>query len=296
MWVTFAIVSMLSLGFYDVFKKLALNRNNVFMVLFLNTMFCTLFMLPVLVSGFLSGTYHFTNLHHHGLMLIKAMIVTTSWLLGYFAIKNLPLTIQGSINALRPVLVLIGAVIIFDEGSRINALQWLGIALGIVSLVWIGFIGRREGVSVKSRLWFLSGLFSVVLWAVSGLYDKWLMNNGFHPLDVEAWYSFYQFLIMLVLIAVIGRWVNRISRDRFHWRWSILWISLFIAIADLTYFYALSSPEALVSVASMIRRGSALVAFFYGIFVLHEKNIRLKIIDQCVLILGVTFMILGSLL
>lgn len=296
MWVAFAIVSMLSLGFYDVFKKLALERNNVFWVLFLNTVFCTLFMLPVLVKGFIDGSYSFNNWHNHGLMLVKAAIVTSSWLLGYFAIKNLPLTLQGSINALRPVLVLVGAIIIFDEGSRINALQWIGIALGVVSLAWIGFIGRREGVTLKNSLWLLSGLLSVVLWAASGLYDKWLMSHGFHPLEVEAWYSFYQFVIMLVVVAVVGRRFNSIGHDRFQWRWSILLISVFIAVADLTYFYALSAPEALVSVASMIRRGSALVAFFYGIFVLHERNVRLKIIDQSLLIIGVTLMILGSVL
>ena len=44
----------------------------------------------------------------------------------------------------------------------------------------------------------------------------------------------------------------------------------------------------------MLRRGSALVAFCYGIFILHEKDVKLKIIDQCILILGVFFLILGS--
>ena len=292
MWVLFAIVSMLSLGLYDVFKKVALEKNNVFAVLFLNTLFCTAFMLPVMVYHACDGTYDTFSLHSHLLMIVKAAIVTTSWLLGYFAIKNLPLTIQSSINALRPVLVLVGALIIFSE--RPNCLQWCGIALGFLSLAWIGFIGAREGVSFKNSKWLLFGLLSVILWAASGLYDKWLMSNGFHPLDVEAWYSFYQLVIMLVLVVITGRWFNRHSPDRFKWRWSILLISVFIAVADITYFYALSHHDALVSVASMIRRGSALVAFFYGIFVLHETNVRLKVIDQCILIAGVVLMILGS--
>ena len=292
MWVAFAILSTLSLGFYDVFKKLALDRNNVFVVLLLNTLFCTLFVSPVLVWGISGGSFIHSDLQDHLHMFLKSCIVTTSWLLGYYAIKHLPLTVQSSINALRPVLVLVGALIIFSE--RPNLLQWCGIALGFVSLLWIGFIGSREGFSLKNSRWLWFGLLSVLLWAVSGLYDKWLMNSGFHPLEVEAWYSFYQFLIMLVLLAVVGRWFTRRSSDRFQWRWSILLISVFIAVADTSYFYALQQPEALVSVASMIRRGSALVAFFYGVFMFKEKNVRLKIVDQCVLILGVLLMILGS--
>ncbi len=292
MWVAFAIMSTLSLGFYDVFKKLALDRNNVFVVLLLNTLFCTLFVSPVMVWGISGGSFIHSDFHDHLHMFLKSCIVTTSWLLGYYAIKHLPLTVQSSINALRPVLVLVGALIIFSE--RPNVLQWCGIALGFVSLLWVGFIGSREGFTLKNSRWLWYGLLSVLLWAASGLYDKWLMNSGFHPLEVEAWYSFYQFVIMLVLLAVVGRWFTRHSSHRFQWRWSILLISVFIAVADTTYFFALQQADALVSVASMIRRGSALVAFFYGVFMFKEKNVRLKIVDQCVLILGVALMIIGS--
>ena len=45
----------------------------------------------------------------------------------------------------------------------------------------------------------------------------------------------------------------------------------------------------------MIRRGSSLVAFFFGVLVLKEKNLRLKIIDQVILIAGMTLIIIGSL-
>ena len=143
MWIAFAVISSLSLGFYDVFKKRALEGNNVFMVLFLNTLFCTLFMSPVLASMLTGGTaYGRLDLAEHPLIMLKSVIVTASWLLGYWVIKKLPLTITGSVNALRPVLVLAGALVLFGEAP--NALQWAGIALSFVSLVWVGFIGTRE--------------------------------------------------------------------------------------------------------------------------------------------------------
>lgn len=290
MWIVLAIVSSISLGFYDIVKKLALEGNNVFHVLFLNTFFCTLFMSPVLVYTLGDMQGNFVHPLSHLYLFIKAVIVTASWLLGYFAIKNLPLTIQSSINAVRPILVLVGALIIFGECP--GPLQWVGIVLGFVSLVWVGFIGHKEGFSLKSNKWLWAGLASVLLWAASGLYDKFLMLH-FKPLNVEAWYSFYQLLIMTVVMLLLKS--SKKAFDKFQWRWSILLISIFICVADLTYFMCLSEPGSMVSIASMIRRCSALVAFVYGVVVLHEGDLKLKVIDQCLLIAGVLCMVIGSL-
>ncbi len=55
MWIVLAIVSALCLGVYDVFKKLSLNANNVLIVLFLNTLFSSLLMAPIIVSGLVDG-------------------------------------------------------------------------------------------------------------------------------------------------------------------------------------------------------------------------------------------------
>lgn len=291
MWILFAVISSLSLGFYDVFKKMALDRNNVLMVLFLNTLFCTLYMSPALVYTLNDMYGNFVKPMSHVYIFIKSVIVTSSWLLGYYAIKHLPLTIQGSINALRPVLVLLGAIIIFDEQP--NLLQWAGIVLGFISLLWVGFIGHREGYTFSRNKWLWAGFTSVLLWAASGLYDKFLLMH-FKPINVEAWYSFYQLVIMTVVMLVV-KCVAR-EKAKFEWRWSILLISLFICAADLCYFFALYEPDGMVSITSMIRRGSALVSYFYGIIVLHErKNLRLKIFDQLLLIAGMACMIFGSL-
>lgn len=290
MWITFALISLVSLGFYDIFKKLALDGNNMFAVLFVNTLLCTLFMSPVIVSGIADGTYGFQQPQDHLYIIVKSLIVTTSWLLGYSAMKHLPLTIAGSINALRPIMVLVGAIIIYSE--RPGAMQWTGIIMGFGSLLFIGFIGSREGLTKKNSRWIIYGLASMLLWAVSGLYDKFLLRR-FTPLSVEAWYSFYQFVIMLMVLAVTTRF--HLSDDKFKWNWSILLISIFITAADLSFFYALKSPGSMVSIVSMIRRGSAVVTFIYGVLFLHERNVRLKFVDMGILVVGMTLIILGSL-
>ena len=290
MWSLLAIASALCLGVYDIFKKLSLNGNNVLTVLFLNTLFGALLMSPVIYDCLIDGNVGLGNTATgHFYILIKSFIVLTSWLLGYFGLKHLPLTIAGPINATRPVMVLVGAMLIF--GERLNLMQWGGVVLGISSLYLISRIGGKEGISIKHNLWLWLSFGAMIMGAVSGLYDKYLLRH-YDPLEVQAWYSFYQFVIMGVTIAVI----KKVKKDNapFQWRWTIPCIAIFLTIADIAYFYSLSIDDSMISVVSMIRRGSVIVSFLFGVVILHEKNVKLKIIDLSVLLVGLGLLVLGS--
>ena len=291
MWLILALCSALGLGFYDIMKKLSVRDNNVPGVLLLNTIFGTLLMSPVIIGGLMHGYYGLGNtVTGHLLIGLKAVIVLSSWILGYFAIKHLPLTIQGPINATRPVMVLVGALIIF--GERLNLLQWAGILLGFASLFFISRIGSKEGFSLRSSKWLWMSIGATTLGAISALYDKYLL--GFYkPLEVQAWYSLYQACLMGLLVFALGRW-HTAGATPLQWRWSILGISIFLTAADLAYFYSLSMPDSMISVVSMIRRGSVLVSFAYGVLVPHDRHVREKLIDLGVLLLSLGLLVAGS--
>ena len=161
MWLSLAFASAALLGLYDAAKKKALTGNAVLPVLLLNTFFCSLFFLPAILSaecgfGWFDGTVLESScgtLRAHGLVVLKSAIVLTSWIFGYFGMKHLPLTIVGPINATRPVLVLLGALLIF--GERLNASQWAGVLLALVSLFLLGRSSRREGVDFAHNRWIL---------------------------------------------------------------------------------------------------------------------------------------------
>ena len=291
MWVLLATLSALCLGFYDVMKKLSVERNNVLGVLFLNTAFGALFMLPVIIAGLVHGNYGLGGtLTGHGFILIKSVIVLSSWLLGYASIKHLPLTIAGPVNASRPVLVLVGALIIF--GERLNLWQWASVLLGFWSLFFISRLGGKEGFSLKSSRWVWMAIGATSLGAISALYDKYLLTR-FEPLEVQAWYSLYQLVIMGVTLFIIMK-ATKVTTP-LRWRWTIPFISVFLTVADIAYFYSLSLEGSMIAVVSMIRRGSVIVSFFYGVIALHEKNIKLKIIDLTFLLIGLTMLVIGSL-
>ena len=106
MWLLLAFLSATLLGFYDVFKKKALKDNAVLPVLFFNTLFSSLIFLPfILLSAFAPGVLGGTMLdvpvvgwEVHKFIIIKSFIVLSSWILGYFGMKHLPITIVGPIK------------------------------------------------------------------------------------------------------------------------------------------------------------------------------------------------------
>ena len=291
MWIILAICSAVGLGFYDVMKKLSVRDNNVPIVLLLNTLFGTALMSPVIFNNIAGGGIGLGNSYvGHLQILLKAVIVLSSWILGYFAIKHLPLTIQGPINASRPVLVLVGALLFF--GERLNWVQWGGIALVFLSLYMISRIGSHDGFDIKHSKWIWLSIGATMLGAVSALYDKYLLKL-YEPTEVQAWYSLYQCVLMALVVVILRS--KGLARDKFKWRWTILGISLFLTAADLCYFYSLSQPGAMISVVSMIRRGSVLVSFGYGVAVLGERrDLKSKLIDLGILLLSLLLLIIGS--
>lgn len=298
MWLTLAFTSAALLGFYDAAKKQSLTGNAVLPVLLLNTLFSALFLLPMIVSaecgfGWFDGTILAASsgtLRAHGLVLLKAVIVLTSWIFGYFAMKHLPITIVGPINATRPVMVLVGAMLIF--GERLNACQWTGVVLTLLSLFLLSRSSRREGVDFAHNVWILCIALAAVMGAVSGLYDKYIMAR-LDPVFVQSWYNLYQLGMMSVVVGILW-WPRRHATTPFHWSWAIPLISVFLSLADFAYLFALRDPDAMISVVSMVRRGSVVVSFLCGAVLFRERNLRSKAVDLAFILVGMFFLWLGS--
>lgn len=298
MWLLLAFLSATLLGFYDAFKKQSLKNNAVLPVLFLNTIFSSLIFLPfVLLSrcapGWLENSIVYVptaGWAEHKYIIIKSFIVLSSWIFGYFGMKHLPLTIVGPINATRPVMVLVGALILF--GERLNPYQWVGVILGIFSFFMLSRSGKKEGIDFKHNKWISFIVMAAVMGAVSGLYDKYLMGR-LNPMLVQSWYNIYQVFIMCPIILLL--WMpKRKESTPFRWSWTIIFISLFLSAADFAYFYALSYEDSMISIVSMVRRGSVLVSFTFGALFFKEKNLKSKAIDLLLVLLGMFFLYLGS--
>ncbi len=304
MWLILAFLSAALLGFYDVFKKKSLKENAVIPVLTLNTLFSSLIFVPFIIlsaQGYLSeDSLFYTHQYgwaEHKYILLKSLIVLASWLFAYFGLKHLPLTIVGPINATRPVMVLIGAMTFFSE--RLNLWQWVGVIIAMIGLYMLSRSSKKEGIDFKHNKWIIFVVLANVLGAVSGLYDKFLMASpenggvGLDKLAVQSWYTFYQFFLMLAMLALLW-WPLRKETTPFRWDWCIILISIFLSAADFAYFYALGLDGAMISIVSMVRRGSVVVSFLFGAMVFREKNLKAKVLDLALVLLSMLFLFIGS--
>lgn len=298
MWLILAFVSAFFLGCYDISKKKAVSENAVIPVLFFNTLFCAILLSPLVVISAvwpetLTGTIGYVpavSPEAHGYIFIKSIIVLTSWVFGYFAVKHLPLTITGPINATRPVMTLLGALFIF--GERLNLYQWVGVIITMVSFFLLSRSGKKEGISFSNNKWIFFMILAAVAGAISGLYDKFLMQK-FSSTAVQFWFNTYQCILMLIVVIVLW-YPKREKTTPFRWKWSIILVSVFLTIADFVYFYALTDPDAMISIVSMVRRSSVLVSFAGGVLFFHEKNLKGKAMDLVLIIVAMFFLYLGT--
>lgn len=303
MWISTAFIAAVLYGFYDSFKKLSLRGNAVLPVLFLNTLFSSLLLVPWLLmskAGMLEGTlFHVDggDWQVHKYILLKSVIVLSSWASGYYALKHLPLTIVGPVNATRPVMVLLGGMLLF--GERLNGYQWTGVFFAALSFYLLGLGGKKEGIDFKSNKWVFLLILSAVIGAASGLYDRYLLapvekgGAGLDRMTVLVWYNIYQSIIMLAVLIFV--WKPQRGKDTpFEWRTAIPLISVFLVLADFVYMYTLEQPDCLVGVVSMIKRASVVVSFLFAAIFLKEKNLRQKAHALLIMLIGMVFLYLGS--
>lgn len=336
MWIVLSFISALCLGCYDISKKIALRENRVIDVLTLSVCISTLFLsVPWCLSRVCPETMTATpfyvpqlDLAAHGLVVVKSMIVLSSWVFAYISLKHLPLSVVSPMQATRPMWTLVGALLLF--GERLNGWQWLGVSLAIGTVFVFSFKNKqtiRDTRHTPAGRYYVALALAILIGACSGLYDKYLMRSYDHN-AVQVYYTFYQAVMMLVVWG-IERGI-RAKREQANWakkeqaNWAkkeqastahptpytlhftpstfhpiqkigvIVLISLFLIVSDNVYMLALRDPDSLIAVVSTIRRGGAVIGFAYGLLFLKEEDPWKKVACMVGILAGLICLAIGS--
>ena len=273
--------SALMLGIYDVFKKQALKNNSVLWVLLAATALSTLFLSPFLSSG---------PVEDHLRLILKAVLVTTSWVSGLIGLKLLPITTVSTLKASRPFFVVLFSIVLF--GEQLNGWQWAGVALALLALTLLSGASKKEGIDFSKSKGVAAMAVSILAGVASALYDKKVVAS-MDPLFLQSWCNFY-ITVLLALCILVKSLRDKENRERFKWDWMLVVIAVFITGADMLYFFALKQDGALLSVISLMRRCSVVVTFVVGAIVFKEKNLKAKSLDLAILLAGIVCLVLGS--
>lgn len=273
--------SALLLGIYDVMKKSALKRNGVLWVLLIATAFSTLLLCPFLKPGSMEDHLH---------LMLKAVLVTTSWVSGLVGIKLLPITTASTLKASRPFFVVLFSILLF--GEQLNGWQWGGVALALVALTLLSLSSKKEGISFAHSKGVAAMVVSILAGVASALYDKAIVVD-MDPLFLQSWANLY-ITIILAICVLVKALHDGAQRERFQWDWLLVGIAIFITGADALYFFALKQEGALLSIISLIRRCSVVVTFVLGAIVFKENKIKEKSIDLAILLAAMGLLLYGS--
>jgi bacterial/archaeal transporter family protein len=296
-WLLLSVLSAVFLGLYDVAKKAALEKNAVLLVLFLCSTSALVLFLPV--AGLSWVAPHWAQ--HHGiyiarmgalghlLVLVKAGIVTLSWVLTFFAIKSLPISLASPIRASAPLFTVLGAIALFGEVP--TRFQAGGIVVIVCAYLAFSIIGRNEGIHFERNRWVWLLLAGTLFGSISGLYDKHLLQAAhLSPMSVQFWFTVYNAAIQGIIVYVVWH-LGRSFKTPFHFRAAIVFVGLLLLLADNVYFRALAADGALVSVVSTIRRSNVVISFAVGSLVFHEQQRGKKAVALIGVLLGVVMLL-----
>ena len=284
-WTAWILLSSFFLALYDLAKKASARNNAVLPVLLCSTCCgCLAFVTGVAVCGKLPEVFANTNGQVLLLAAIKSVIVATSWVFTFYALRTLPITIATPIRASAPALVFIAAFFLYGEiPSWIQAIGMLAVFGGYFVFSWAG---KHEGIDFFRNKAVWSAIAGAGFSALSSIWDKYVFQVRAMP--VETVQFFFQVgLVCVYALILSGQRLLKLPHDRFEFRFTIPFVGILLAAADWLYFKGLAVPEAPISVGSLLRRFSVVITFVLGARFFHETNLKRKALALAAILVGV---------
>lgn len=293
-WVFLVLFYGVAKGARDVIKKKALTRNTVMEVLFVYTFLAFLCCIPEFpqATGGMPTKYYF-------LIGIKSFVIFLAWIFSFKAIDSVPISIYGVLDLSRILFSTAFGVFVLHETIGLN--QAIGFTLVLTGLIALKVypavaMSSKEAVAEKGAVsrkksfekedvrtkYILMILASCLLNAVSGCLDK-VYTKDINPSQLQFWYMLY-LVIFYGLYFVVTR--TKISRSVFKNGWIYL-MSFIFFLADRALFVANQNPASKVTVMTLIKQSSCIVAIAAGKFIFKEKNIGYKLFCAFIIIVGI---------
>ncbi len=282
-------LSALALGLYDVVRKHAVRENSAVDVLLWSSAAGFAAFLAVAGCGGTLADAARATAHQRLLLSGKVALVGASWAAEFLAMRRLPISLAAPVRATAPLWTLLGAIALYGEAP--GPWRALGMLLMVAGYVALAAIGTREGLSWRGREMGLVVL-GTLLGAASALYDKFLLAR-IDPATVQLHFSAGLVLLYgAVWLARRALW-PRAERTPFAWRWTIPLTGALLVLSDALYFRAVAQPGAAISLVSVFRRASAVVAFLAGGLLFRDLNLRRKGLALLLVLAGAALAALG---
>ncbi len=276
-------------GLREICKKKALEKNTVIEVLLVYTFLSFLLVIPQApnATGLNAGQYFW--------IAVKAFVIFVAWMLSFKAIKKLPISMYGILDLSRVLFATLLGIFVLGESVTLNKMIGLVfVSGGLLFLKFNPFAKKQNGeaglpvqgekTKNATTIYIILAFISCMLNAVSGLLDKILMR-GMNSSQLQFWYTLFT-VIYYAIYALATR--AKISRSV----WKNIWIWLLAAgliAMDKALFIANGYAESQVTIMTLIKQSSVIVAIIAGKFVFKEQNIMHKVLCAAIIVIGIIF-------
>lgn len=284
-WTVWILASSLFLALYDLAKKASVRENAVLPVLLCSTC-CgsAAFIAGLWACGRVDAVFASLDGRIVALAAIKAVIVSTSWIFTFCALRTLPITIATPIRASAPALVFLAAFFLYGEiPTLLQSVGMVAVFAGYFAFSWAGKYEHIDFFRNRAVWCAITGAFFS---ALSSVWDKYVFQVAAAPVEAVQFLFQVGLVIVYALLLLLQR-ALRLAHDRFEFRFTIPCVGILLAMADWLYFKGLAIPSAPISVGSLLRRFSVVITFALGAKFFHETNLRRKSLALAAILAGV---------
>lgn len=274
LWVLFIFIYSFLKGSRDAMKKAALKKSSSDEILFFYSLLGFILILPFSGNAFSTpGIYIFYSF-------LKALIVASSWMLAFVALRSMTVSLYGIMDMSRMVFsTLLGVFVLGEEMTLAKALGVIIVTIGLI-------LANSKSDSPKGRVSItvlLAALLNCILNSISGTMDKVLMKSMTSD-QLQFWFMLF-LLILYGLILIVRK--EKVSISTLKGNYWIPLMSLSLVFGDRLLFIANASPESQVTVMTVIKQSSVFVTVLTGWLFFKEKNILFKTLCAIIILSGI---------
>lgn len=291
MWIYLVLLYGILKGTREVVKKKSMEKSTMMEVLLMYTILSFLLVVPTAPKAM--GVQPLIMVF----IALKALAVFTAWILGFMAIKKMPVSMYGILDLSRVLFsTILGLTVLSEDMGRF---QIIGLSLVCIGLLMLKLKIPHKGSTQEGMkntdstekvapLMVIFALISCLLNAVSGTMDKILMRHV-NSTQLQFWFMLFLVLFYALYCLIKKEKIRVKGCLKNYWIWIL---AILFVIGDKALFVANQSPDSKVTIMTLLKQSGCIVTIFAGKIIFKEKNIVHKLICALVIIAGIVIAVL----
>ncbi|MBE7045635.1 MAG: DMT family transporter [Ruminococcaceae bacterium] len=280
LWVIFIVLYGVFKGIREPIKKKILETNDL-----LSTLFAYTFLGFLMTVPFARGVF---SIDAKTLLLIavKSLVIFVAWIGAFVSVKKLSVSFYSVMDMSRVIFSTLLGVIFLHEKLTVKGI--ISLLLVVTGLYLVNRKKDSDSRDVDNRyVWIM--LLACLLNGISGTMDKYLMTTGaVNSIQLQFWFMLMLSAMYYIYIRTRGEKPDIMGCAKNPY---IYILSFLLVAGDRLLFVANSYEASQVTVMTLIKQSSAVVAILCGKFVYGEKIAR-KLLCAGIIIAGIVLAVM----